>query len=182
MLTVETARAIQLIELDRRYGAGDLELDFPFWMKPIKSSLSHLGFRIESAAEFERARALARQQLPAYAAAFNDMLTLAPGLAGARNTGIVSLDTDLVAFCDDDDQWAPGKLRQQVHALRQRPAAEVEQARVVVDRLDQAGRGCHPLRHGRRGRVQRDTSRRAVPRSPSRRDRRTSCGHRCRTG
>ena len=34
-----------------------------------------------------------------------------PGLAGARNTGIVALETDLVAFCDDDDVWRPGKLR-----------------------------------------------------------------------
>ena len=34
-----------------------------------------------------------------------------PGLAGARNTGILMLDTDLVAFCDDDDEWLPGKLR-----------------------------------------------------------------------
>src|SRR5437868_5924016 len=28
-----------------------------------------------------------------------------PGLAGARNTGILALTTDLVAFCDDDDDW-----------------------------------------------------------------------------
>ncbi len=40
-----------------------------------------------------------------------------PGLAGARNSGICSLDTDLVAFCDDDDQWLPGKLQAQVEAL-----------------------------------------------------------------
>jgi glycosyltransferase involved in cell wall biosynthesis len=40
-----------------------------------------------------------------------------PGLAGARNTGIVSLDTDLVAFCDDDDEWLPGKLEAQVRSL-----------------------------------------------------------------
>lgn len=39
------------------------------------------------------------------------------GLAGARNSGILSLDTDLVAFCDDDDEWLPGKLETQVHAL-----------------------------------------------------------------
>jgi glycosyltransferase involved in cell wall biosynthesis len=31
--------------------------------------------------------------------------TRTPGLAGARNTGILMLDTDLVAFCDDDDEW-----------------------------------------------------------------------------
>jgi glycosyltransferase involved in cell wall biosynthesis len=39
------------------------------------------------------------------------------GLAGARNTGILSLSTDLVAFCDDDDEWLPGKLEAQVRAL-----------------------------------------------------------------
>jgi glycosyltransferase involved in cell wall biosynthesis len=46
------------------------------------------------------------------------------GLAGARNTGIMALDTDLVAFCDDDDVWAPSKLTRQVTALAARPAAE----------------------------------------------------------
>jgi glycosyltransferase involved in cell wall biosynthesis len=40
-----------------------------------------------------------------------------PGLAGARNSGILSLDTDLVAFCDDDDEWLPGKLEAQVRTL-----------------------------------------------------------------
>jgi glycosyltransferase involved in cell wall biosynthesis len=40
-----------------------------------------------------------------------------PGLAGARNTGVLALDTDLVAFCDDDDEWLPGKLTAQVAAL-----------------------------------------------------------------
>jgi len=40
-----------------------------------------------------------------------------PGLAGARNSGILALDTDLVAFCDDDDTWLPGKLVAQVRLL-----------------------------------------------------------------
>lgn len=40
-----------------------------------------------------------------------------PGLAGSRNTGIVSADSILVANCDDDDYWLPGKLRAQVEAL-----------------------------------------------------------------
>ncbi|WP_204000050.1 glycosyltransferase family 2 protein [Virgisporangium aurantiacum] len=40
-----------------------------------------------------------------------------PGLAGARNTGILNLSTDLVAFCDDDDVWSPKKLRRQVRFL-----------------------------------------------------------------
>jgi glycosyltransferase involved in cell wall biosynthesis len=56
-----------------------------------------------------------------------------PGLAGARNTGIVALDTDLVAFCDDDDAWTPTKLRRQVHALQQRPQAEFCTAAIEVE-------------------------------------------------
>ncbi|OLB82232.1 MAG: glycosyl transferase [Actinobacteria bacterium 13_2_20CM_2_71_6] len=43
--------------------------------------------------------------------------TRTAGLAGARNTGILALDTELVAFCDDDDEWAPDKLSAQVAAL-----------------------------------------------------------------
>jgi len=56
-----------------------------------------------------------------------------PGLAGARNTGIGWLDTDLVAFCDDDDAWAPGKLRAQVAALSAAPAAEFATCAIEVE-------------------------------------------------
>ncbi|WP_157249345.1 glycosyltransferase family 2 protein [Nonomuraea typhae] len=42
---------------------------------------------------------------------------LSPGLPGARNTGIDACDTDLIAFCDDDDVWLPGKLDAQVRRL-----------------------------------------------------------------
>ena len=59
--------------------------------------------------------------------------TRTPGLAGARNTGICGLDTDLVAFCDDDDQWLPGKLRAQVAALQSRPQAEFATCGIEVD-------------------------------------------------
>jgi glycosyltransferase involved in cell wall biosynthesis len=69
-----------------------------------------------------------------------------PGLAGARNTGILALDSDLVAFCDDDDVWAPTKLTRQVTALAQRPGAEfvtcameVEYDGRVTTRLTGAG-------------------------------------------
>ncbi|SDG45451.1 Glycosyltransferase like family 2 [Sinosporangium album] len=40
-----------------------------------------------------------------------------PGLAGSRNTGVSMADTELVAFCDDDDEWLPGKLRAQTELL-----------------------------------------------------------------
>jgi glycosyltransferase involved in cell wall biosynthesis len=67
------------------------------------------------------------------------------GLAGARNTGILALDTDLVAFCDDDDVWQPGKLRKQVRALRARPGAEFASCGIEVD---YAGK-VHPRLAGR---------------------------------
>jgi glycosyltransferase involved in cell wall biosynthesis len=56
-----------------------------------------------------------------------------PGLAGARNTGILALDTDLVAFCDDDDFWAPRKLARQVAALQERPEAEFATCAIEVE-------------------------------------------------
>ncbi|CAM3826214.1 glycosyltransferase [Nocardiopsis gilva] len=61
-----------------------------------------------------------------------------PGLAGARNTGILAARTDLVAFCDDDDTWLPGKLRTQVAVLLAEPETEVVCCgiRVVYDRTE----------------------------------------------
>jgi len=40
-----------------------------------------------------------------------------PGLAGARNTGILAASGAFIAFCDDDDRWLPDKLRQQVETF-----------------------------------------------------------------
>jgi len=48
-----------------------------------------------------------------------------PGLSGGRNTGILAVGIDLVAFLDDDDSWAPGKLTAQVDALLAEPGAEM---------------------------------------------------------
>ena len=55
-----------------------------------------------------------------------------PGLAGARNSGVLALDTELVAFCDDDDEWAPDKLRRQVPALVAEPDAEFATCAIAV--------------------------------------------------
>jgi glycosyltransferase involved in cell wall biosynthesis len=56
-----------------------------------------------------------------------------PGLAGARNTGITAATTDLVAFCDDDDLWLPGKLDAQVARLAEEPELEALTAGVLVE-------------------------------------------------
>jgi glycosyltransferase involved in cell wall biosynthesis len=60
------------------------------------------------------------------------------GLAGARNTGIVVLDTELVAFCDDEDEWLPGKLSAQVEALSATPAADLVTCAAEVVHRDHA--------------------------------------------
>ncbi|USQ80455.1 glycosyltransferase [Ornithinimicrobium faecis] len=56
-----------------------------------------------------------------------------PGLAGARNTGIVASDTELVAFCDDDDYWDTSKLIAQVEALANAPEAVLATTAMVVE-------------------------------------------------
>ena len=55
-----------------------------------------------------------------------------PGLAGARNAGILAAKTDLVAFCDDDDEWLRDKLSRQVALLRRVPSAEVVSCGIEV--------------------------------------------------
>ncbi len=44
-----------------------------------------------------------------------------PGLAGARNTGILATGAAWIAFCDDDDTWLSGKLRAQLERARLHP-------------------------------------------------------------
>ena len=51
-----------------------IELDFPFWIKPIKATGSHLGFRIESRADFERAIPQIRAQIHLISEPFNYIL------------------------------------------------------------------------------------------------------------
>lgn len=40
-----------------------------------------------------------------------------PGLAGARNTGILASEGAYIGFCDDDDAWYPKRLEQQFALL-----------------------------------------------------------------
>jgi len=55
-----------------------------------------------------------------------------PGLAGARNCGILATRCEFVAFCDDDDKWRPCKLRSQVAAMRASAGAEFSSCGIVV--------------------------------------------------
>lgn len=61
-----------------------------------------------------------------------------PGLAGARNTGILASSGELVAFCDDDDVWLPEKLTRQVAVLMQSATAPMATTAIVVDYGDRS--------------------------------------------
>ncbi|OBJ72989.1 ATP-grasp domain-containing protein [Mycobacterium sp. 1274756.6] len=52
------------------------ELDFPFWIKPIKSHSSQLGFEIHNAEEFTRALGEIRADIGRYGEAFDEALAM----------------------------------------------------------------------------------------------------------
>lgn len=55
-----------------------------------------------------------------------------PGLPGARNSGIIEAAGELVAFCDDDDVWLPGKLRAQSALLDDDGAVSAVSSGILV--------------------------------------------------
>jgi glycosyltransferase involved in cell wall biosynthesis len=57
-----------------------------------------------------------------------------PGASGARNMGAHAARSEFVAFCDDDDEWLPDKLREQVGALLRTHASAATSAINVVYR------------------------------------------------
>ena len=82
--------------------------------------------------------------------------TRAPGLAGGRNTGILELSTELVAFCDDDDTWAPTKLQPTGRAAARTAGRGVRHHRHAGDlgrHLDHPGGGPVRGHHHRPGAI-----------------------------
>jgi glycosyltransferase involved in cell wall biosynthesis len=54
------------------------------------------------------------------------------GPGAARNAGVTASTGELLAFCDQDDAWLPGKLERQVAALSAEPAAGYVYGRMEV--------------------------------------------------
>ncbi len=68
---------------------ADIELEYPFWMKPVKSFASHLGFRIRDDADFQRALAETRMHIRRLTGPFDRLLELAelpPEVGGVGQT------------------------------------------------------------------------------------------------
>jgi biotin carboxylase len=111
----EAVPRFQIIDPHRVHRPADLQLDFPFWLKPVKSSMSYLGFRIASFADFERAVALSRAGLPAYTAAFQELMDMAgppiPGAAaGVRADWLIAEELLRGRQCTLDGMMAGGEL------------------------------------------------------------------------
>ena len=67
------------------------------------------------------------------------------GVSGARNTGLACVQTRWVAFLDDDDVWAPTKLRCQLAAVETRSNASWSCVGAVsFDHRGRMLRGHHP--------------------------------------
>jgi len=62
-------------------------LDFPFWIKPIKSFSSYLGFRIDSAEQFEECCQIIRDHIGRFEEPFNLLLEQAELPAEVRDIG-----------------------------------------------------------------------------------------------
>jgi glycosyltransferase involved in cell wall biosynthesis len=65
-------------------------------------------------------------------------------VAAARNRGIAEATGAWLAFCDDDDLWAPDKLARQLQAAHQTGRAWVYTGEVRIDVRQQIVGGTHP--------------------------------------
>ncbi|SAK85703.1 glycosyl transferase family protein [Caballeronia catudaia] len=66
--------------------------------------------------------------------------------AAGRNLGVARVETEYVAFCDDDTWWSPGSLSRAVDVLDAAPRVGVLNARVVVGEHGAVDETCERMR------------------------------------
>lgn len=76
--------AFALVDPARPASWSKPPLPFPFWLKPVKSYASYLGFMISDRATFDRVLKLAGVELPQFSRAFNALLERGHPPAGAE--------------------------------------------------------------------------------------------------
>ena len=67
------------------------------------------------------------------------------GVSAARNTGIANSSSEWIGFCDDDDVWAPEKLRAQLAAAGSSSAGWAYTGDVAIDEALRVLSGASPL-------------------------------------
>jgi hypothetical protein len=73
-LVPDSTPRFALVDLDRPAGLDELGVGRPFWLKPIKSYLSYLGFRIGDQAAYRQALAQAAEKLPQFLGSFLELI------------------------------------------------------------------------------------------------------------
>ena len=67
--------------------------------------------------------------------------------AAGRNQAVACVDTEYVAFCDDDTWWEPGSLAHAVHVFDESPRVAVLNARIAVGVSGDTDPVCDVMRH-----------------------------------
>ncbi len=79
----EAVPRFALIDPRRPPELDEIGVSLPIWVKPVKSFLSYLGFRVRTKAEWHEALAAGRDLLPSFAAPFNQLIDGAPRPPGS---------------------------------------------------------------------------------------------------
>ena len=66
------------------------------------------------------------------------------GVSAARNRGLAATISEFVAFCDDDDLWAPNKIARQLMALDESGCSWVYTGAVDINHLNAVTKGSPP--------------------------------------
>ncbi len=70
----ENVPGFQAIDTNSPPAFDDLQLDTPFWVKPVKAFSAQLGFKIENADNYTESMKVMQAEIPKFAKPFNDLL------------------------------------------------------------------------------------------------------------